>query len=86
MVEPTDTINELSDMNIESLYHHQSGEDQGAETHPTFYLHRKESKPYHIDYFFISSNLLLNSRIEIGIISDWISFSDHMPLTLKISS
>ena len=82
----TDTINELSAINIESLYHHQTGEQQGQETRPTFYLHRKEAKPYHIDYVFMSNNLLSCSTIELGKISKWLSVSDHMPICATISS
>jgi exonuclease III len=80
----TDTINELSEIGIHSLYHHQSEEPQGKEARPTFYLHRKESKPYHIDYVFMSSELLKASSLEIGHIKDWISVSDHMPLSVSV--
>lgn len=82
----TDTINELAAINIKSLYHHQTGEAQGQETQPTFYLHRKEAKPYHIDYVFMSGNLLQHSKIELGKINNWLSVSDHMPLCATISS
>lgn len=82
----TDTVRELSAINIESLYHYQTGEQQGQETQPTFYLHRKEVKPYHIDYVFMSSNLLSSSTIELGTINNWLHISDHMPLCATISS
>lgn len=82
----TDTINELSEINIESLYHHQTGEEQGQETQPTFYHQRNEAKPYHIDYVFMSSNLLALSKIELGTINKWLPVSDHMPLCITISS
>jgi endonuclease/exonuclease/phosphatase family metal-dependent hydrolase len=82
----TDTINELEEINIKSLYHHQTGEQQGQETKPTFYLHRKEAKPYHIDYIFMSNHLIKNSSIEIGEINNWLASSDHMPLCASISS
>lgn len=80
----TDVINELSQLGIESLYHHQSSEAQGSETAPTLYLHRKLEKPYHIDYAFMSKDLLPTSKMSIGKIDDWIPFSDHMPLTIEI--
>ncbi len=80
----TDTINELSAINIESLYHYQTGEQQGNEQQPTFYHQRNDSKPFHIDYVFMSRDLLPRSRITIGHISEWISVSDHMPLCVSI--
>ncbi|POP54344.1 endonuclease/exonuclease/phosphatase family protein [Zhongshania marina] len=82
----TDTINELASINIESLYHYQTGELQGQETQPSFYLQRNIEKPYHIDYFFISSHLLSGSKVEIGNIKKWLAVSDHMPLCATISS
>jgi exonuclease III len=82
----TDTVNELSAINIESLYHHQTGEEQGQEIQPTFYHQRNEAKPYHIDYVFMSSNLLACSKIEVGRINKWLPVSDHMPLCATIRS
>lgn len=80
----TDVVNELEEMGIQSLYHHQKKELQGEETKPTFYLHRKEEKPYHIDYAFISKDLISKANIEVGERKDWIAVSDHMPLLITI--
>lgn len=82
----SDTVKELAEINIESLYHHETGEKHGHEIQPTFYLHRKESKPYHIDYVFMSKELLLRSTIEIGKIDEWLAVSDHMPLCVNIDN
>ena len=80
----TDTINELSEMGIDSLYHHKTGEGQGKETQPTFYLHRNVTKPYHIDYVFMPRTLLEKSSIELGKLDDWLAVSDHMPIATII--
>ena len=80
----TDTIKELSEINFESLYHHKNCEQQGEESQPTFFLHRKKSKSYHIDYVFMSIDLLPVSNIQIGSSSDWLNISDHMPLCVTI--
>ncbi|NND83210.1 MAG: endonuclease/exonuclease/phosphatase family protein [Gammaproteobacteria bacterium] len=82
----TDTINELAAINIESLYHYQSGERPGQETEPTFYLQRNEAKPYHIDYVFMASQLLRRSNLKLGEINDWIAASDHIPLCVTINT
>ena len=71
----------LLEHNISSLYHSQFEEDHGNETHPTFFLYKSPSRPYHMDYCFVSHSLLTpGSAIEIGKFDDWISYSDHMPL------
>ena len=82
----SDVIDELGDIGIRSLYHEQYNEAQGQETRPTFYLHRKEEKAYHIDYAFMSNDLLENATLTIGKKDNWIDASDHMPLSIKIHS
>lgn len=79
-------MNELSIIGIESLYHYQTAEAQGVEKQPTFYLHRKKEKHYHIDYAFLSKDLLPYSEIRIGERKNWIAVSDHMPVSVTISS
>lgn len=82
----SDVIAELVGIGISSLYHEQSNELQGKERTPTFFLHRKEEKPYHIDYAFMSSDMIKRSNLIVGKREDWISVSDHMPLSILISN
>ena len=82
----TDVVNELKSLSFESLYHYQNNEEQGKETSPTFFLHRKEHKPYHIDYAFVSSNIQSKCQLTVGNRAEWIAVSDHMPLCVTISS
>ena len=77
-------MDELKEMGIESLYHKQYGEVQGKESTPTFFHHRKESKPYHIDYAFCSRNILAKCKINVGTKEEWLRVSDHMPLCVFI--
>lgn len=79
----TDVVNELKKIGLESLYHAKSGENQGEERSPTFFLYRDSSKPYHIDYAFVSRHFL-QSNIKIGEKSDWLSISDHMPIEIEL--
>ncbi len=81
----TDVVNELKAIGLESLYHVKSGEKQGEESTPTFFLHRNESKPYHIDYAFVPKSLI-QSNIDIGHRSNWLAISDHMPIEIELHS
>lgn len=82
----SDTVAELERLGLRSLYHHCSKENAGKESQPTLFLHRKQEKPYHIDYAFLSADLLGAADIEVGQYEDWISLSDHMPLIVSLDS
>jgi exonuclease III len=77
----SDLVRSLEALNIQSLYHNITKLDQGKETEPTFYLHKKRDKPYHIDYLFVGNFWLEKlTKLEIGNFDDWIKHSDHMPI------
>ncbi|NJN20568.1 MAG: endonuclease/exonuclease/phosphatase family protein [Leptolyngbya sp. RL_3_1] len=82
----SDVVKELESIGIESLYHVSRSEIQGQETEPTFYLHRNENKSYHIDYVFLKRELIPNCNLTVGRKSEWLGFSDHMPLSLRIGN
>jgi len=81
----SDVVHELEEIGIFSLYHYITKELHGKETQKTFYMHRKKNKSYHIDYVFLSRNLIGNSTLQIHSVDHWIGFSDHVPMefTLK---
>ena len=79
-------VDELKEIGISSSYHQIYGCDQGSELHPTFYMYRKLEKPYHIDYAFASENIIKNSNVEIGSPDQWLTYSDHMPLTFTVNN
>lgn len=71
--------------NFISLYHYFSRENQGCETHPTIYMHKDISKPYHIDYIFAAFKSLPKIKsFSIGDYQNWIYASDHMPMFLEL--
>ncbi len=80
----TDVVKILKEKDIDSIYHILTGEEQGQETKPTFWLQKKEEKPYHIDYFFLSKKYQQPKNFEIEERTNWIEFSDHVPLILEI--
>lgn len=76
----SDVVRELTEIGIKSLYHFQYEEQCGRETKPTFYMHRKLERPYHIDYAFLPEKLLGLAKMEIGSPENWLEHSDHMPI------
>lgn len=80
-------VKELSTINMVSLYHAATGEEQGAESTPTFYQHRNLGKPYHIDYAFSSRDIcnIQSTTVSVGRHTEWLESSDHMPLTFTIT-
>jgi exonuclease III len=83
----SDCVRELGEAGFRSLYHLANAEAQGAESQPTFFLHRSSLKPYHIDYVF-AHDALLEGRaptVHIGSRADWIGASDHMPMVVELA-
>jgi exodeoxyribonuclease-3 len=78
-----DVVAFLKDRGITSVYHKYFNEDFGQETQSTYYQFRDKSKPYHIDYCFASECFKVN-KVEVGK-TDWLQYSDHMPLTVTFS-
>jgi exonuclease III len=78
-------VEELQKKEISSSYHHFFNEEQGEETRPTFYYHHKKGKPFHIDFCFLSKNLIDKlTHVEIGCFEDWSQTSDHVPMIIEM--
>jgi len=79
-------VERLTAMSIHSVYHSYNRINQGQEQHPTFYMYRHHDKPYHIDYGFISEDLITRlDSVEIGKYEDWHKHSDHCPLLITLN-
>lgn len=77
----SEVVKMLEEKGILSLYHFYFKQTQGMEQHPTFYMYRHKNKPYHIDYCFVSNEIINKlSSFVIGGYDDWIKHSDHAPL------
>lgn len=82
-----DVVRELEEINIHSLYHKVENEQQGEETQPTLYMHRKIERPYHIDYVFVHESLMESDyTVNVGKAQEWLEKSDHMPVIATISN
>ena len=77
----SDVVRLLANRGVHSCYHLQYEEAHGQESTPTFYLTKKLEKPYHIDYVFAAQPWVSRfSQLSIGQPTDWLRYSDHMPL------
>ncbi len=80
-----DVIELLDKRSIRSAYHTLRSIDYGAESDPTFFMHRKQHKAYHTDYVFLSEQMMHKAkRFEIGGFRDWADLSDHMPIFVEL--
>lgn len=74
----------LAERDIYSLYHIVNNIDAGNEKDATWFMHKNETKPYHLDYCFASQSLIQNCKMTVGAYTDWIAVSDHMPLCVDL--
>lgn len=67
-------------LNMQSVYHHLTGEAFGAETAASYYHQWAETAPFHIDYIYASPALL--QRAQQVRIPNYAAFSssDHRPI------
>ena len=80
----SDVVRELADAGLASAYHALRGIEHGAETEPTFFMHRQFDRPYHVDYAFLPAGLLGGAHVAIGDTATWLSLSDHLPLVVTL--
>jgi len=76
---------ELNQNELYSAYHAVYDCEFGEETDATFYMYKREERPYHIDYAFVPRGLMKsNVEVTVGGYDDWIDASDHVPLVVTI--
>lgn len=78
-----DFVGDLESRGFTSAYHRARKCEQGAEPDPTLWWMRDVNKPYHIDYTFVRPvDALLD--VAVGSPEDWITYSDHPPMTVDL--
>lgn len=77
----SEVVKLLSENRIKSTYHDFFCEEQGDARQPTHYLWHRQSKPFHIDYCFVSAEWMERlENVAIGKYEDWAQKSDHCPI------
>lgn len=76
-------VRRLARRGFSSLYHRLNDREHGSEPDATFWLHRNQAKPYHLDYIFAHTTRTPKS-FALGDPDDWLHLSDHAPLILDL--
>lgn len=71
----------LAQKNLVDVYNELTGEAEGEETKPTFFMYRKLDKPYHIDRCVAAKGCVKN--LEIKADHTWLNLSDHLPIVVE---
>ena len=83
----SNVVKALESKGVYSTYHLFHKQIQGKEQHPTLYMYRHKDKPYHIDYCFVSKDILNRiESVEIGDFDSWSKLSDHVPVMITFKS
>jgi hypothetical protein len=82
---------QLAELGLRSAYHAYFDERFGSESRATYFHLRRRERPFHIDFCFLSPELLGRvQRVEVGAYDDWVtgaagSVSDHVPLVVELA-
>jgi endonuclease/exonuclease/phosphatase family metal-dependent hydrolase len=85
-------VDQLGELGLRSAYHAFHEEPFGAETRPTYFHLRHQARPFHIDFCFLSEDLLARvTHVEVGTWAAWVDkaaagVSDHVPLVVDLGS
>jgi exonuclease III len=78
-------VERFRNLGMESAYHIFFGMSQEEESDPTHWNMKKKDAAYHIDYAFLSRQLLPKLKnVVVGRCDDWLSLSDHAPLLVEL--
>lgn len=79
-----ETVEILNECGLRSVYHSITDSEFGTEGEATFFMHKNQDRPYHIDYVFAPENLVQSVQdCVIGEYDEWTDSSDHMPILVE---
>jgi exonuclease III len=83
----SDAVERFRKLGFKSAYHEYFRGAHGAERHPTYWHTKNKKKPFHIDYVFLSGQLLSKlKRVTVGRSNHWLSYSDHAPVVVELDA
>lgn len=78
-----DCIKLFAEKNMVDIWHFCKSEKQGEESCPTFFLYRHLDKQFHIDHCFSHPKNIKDMKILTR--WEWLSLSDHLPLSIELN-
>ena len=79
----SEVVKQLETKGLISVYHYITGVLQGEEKSNTFYLYKHTDKSYHIDHCFASKDYIMDYVIYDN--TEWLQYSDHMPIEVTLT-
>ncbi len=78
-------VSRAAALGLTSLYHHQNKEAHGKEKVLTYRHRGSAENGFHLDYCFLSQDLLASAKIRVLQGADWEARSDHFPLIVDLA-
>lgn len=77
-------IKEAAELGLTSLYHHRTKEAHGEKLLPTCRHSGPGKKGFHLEYCFLSPDLLTSAKIRVIQGADWEARSGHFPIIIDL--
>lgn len=77
-------VDAAASLGLVSAFHHTSGEAHGEESVSTYLHGSGPVREFHIDYCFVSDDLMSHSSVEVDQGVDWFAVGDHRPIVLEV--
>ncbi|MGY1748843.1 endonuclease/exonuclease/phosphatase family protein [Modestobacter sp. SYSU DS0511] len=78
----------LADLGLVDAYRTARGLELGEQpTEATYFHHRRQGQPFHIDHVLVPSVWADEAKVEVGDFDTWVGSgrSDHVPVTVEVS-
>lgn len=75
-------VNMINNKSLVDVYNNLTGEEEGKETRPSFFMYHHLDKPYQLDRCIAGKSCVKTIDILEG--RDWVDKSDHVPIIVEL--
>lgn len=72
----------FAEKGLSDIYHTMTGNQEGKEKFPTFFLQRHLEKPMHLDHCMAKKELVKSFKVHS--LYKWLNYSDHLPIVVEL--